>query len=111
MMRSAPLMASATSVVIRSIGTSPCDAARLDPALRPQRGKTLRVARVQAHRIAACAEVGGGGATTMSGAENRNRLYCHFSFRVRDVVEGVTEDRIMGSMGRLSTNSRWPRQH
>jgi hypothetical protein len=36
----------------------------------------------------------------MSGAENRNRIHCHFAFRVRNVVEGVTEDRIMGSMGR-----------
>jgi hypothetical protein len=36
----------------------------------------------------------------MSCAENRNRIHCHFAFRVRNVVEGGTEDRIMGSMGR-----------
>jgi hypothetical protein len=55
---------------------------------------------MQAYRVAARAKVRGGGATTMSCAENRNRIHCHFAFRVRNVVEGVTEDRIMGSMGR-----------
>jgi hypothetical protein len=64
-----------------------------------QRCETLRVACVQAYRVAARAEVGSGGATTRSCAENRNRIHCHFAFRVRNVVEGVTEDRIMGSMG------------
>ena len=73
--------------------------ARHDAALCAQRCEALRVACVQAYRVAARAEVGGGGATTMSCAENRNRIHCHFAFRVRNVVEGVTEDRIMGSMG------------
>ena len=76
------------------------DTARLDAALCAQRREALRVACVQAYRVAARAKVGGGGATTMSGAENRNRIHCHFAFRVRKVVEGVTEGRIMGSMGR-----------
>ena len=79
------------------------DAARLDAALRAQRRETFRVARMQAHRVAALAEVGSGGASPVSGAENRNRIHCHFAFRVRNAMEGVTEGWIMGSMGRLST--------
>ena len=100
-MRSASRTASATSrrhEIDRN--QSLRDTARLDAALCAQRREALRVACVQAYRVAARAEVGGGGATTMSCAENRNRIHCHFAFRVRNVMEGVTEDRIMGGMGR-----------
>jgi hypothetical protein len=38
---------------------------------------------MQAHRVAAPAEVGGGGAAAMPGTEDRNRFHCHFAFRVR----------------------------
>src|SRR5262249_39214220 len=41
---------------------------------------------------------GGGRATAMSRAENRNRVHSHFAFRVRNVMER----RIMGSVAQLS---------
>ena len=69
---------------MRSIDDQPLrNAARLDAALRAQRGKALGIAGVQAHRVAALAEVGRRSAAAMAGAEHRNRFHCHFAFRVR----------------------------
>jgi hypothetical protein len=66
----------------------------LDAILRAQRGEALRVPGVETHRVTAFAEVSSGRATAMSRAENRNRVYSHFAFRVRN----VKERRIMGSV-------------
>jgi hypothetical protein len=62
--------------------------------LRAQSGEALRVAGVEPHGVTAFAEVSSGRATAMSRAENRNRVYSHFAFRVRNVMER----RIMGSV-------------
>ncbi len=59
------------------------NAARLDAALCVQRREALRVAGVQAHRVAALAQVGCRRAPAMSRAEDRNRTHSHFTFRVR----------------------------
>jgi hypothetical protein len=66
----------------------------LDAILRAQCGEALRVPGVETHRVTAFAEVSSGRATAMSRAENRNRVYSHFAFRVRN----VKERRIMGSV-------------
>ena len=76
----------------------------LDATLRAQRGEALRVPSVETHRVTAFAEVSSGRATAMSRAENRNRVYSHFAFRVRN----VKERRIMGSVAQLSIEPATP---
>ena len=73
---SALLMASARSVVINGIGTSP-SWMPLTPnsALSPQRSEALLVACVQTYGKAPPAEIGGGSAAAVPSTQNGNFLY------------------------------------
>src|SRR6478735_2651212 len=74
------------------------DAARLDAALRAQRRQALRIAGMQAHRVAPLAEVGGRGAAAMAGAKDRDRSYVHPVTRsVRSKVDHGNRARRMST--------------
>ena len=76
-------------------------AADLDPAALAQRRKALGAACMEAHLIAAPAEIGGGGAAAMSGAENRHRPDAHFQS-----LPSCQGPGIMGGSARLSIKAR-----